>query len=479
MGAAGRIYRNTAYLGVAEIVSRVLQFAIMLYAARLLSQESFGKFSFALSISFIAVILADMGINTLLVREIARDRKSASRYFINSLVVKAFLCIASFLFIVIALNAMGYPDETKKIVYIIWSFTVLSTFTELFYSIFRAFEMMIYDASLKVLRMVILASIGLYALFSGLGAVALSYSFVFAEAIVVMAAFIIALRKFVSLGSSIDLGFMKSLLKKAMPFGLAIIFGSIYFYIGSVILSYSKGDAEVAVFSAAYNIALAILFIPTVYTNAIYPVLSRYYKKSEESLRLLYERSFKYLYIIGLPISLGGYLLADRIISLLYGERYHASVIAFQVISVYLFLKFLNFLLGIVLSSTDRQGKRMLGQGITALFNVLLCLILIPFMGFVGAAIATLATEVFLFLIYYVFLSKSWYFFNFAKMLVRPAIASAAMSVFIVFSGFGMAATLALSVIIYFSFLLLLGTVDSEDRRIMMMVFSDGKLREN
>ena len=75
MGTARRIYKNTLYLGAAEIVSKILQFVVMLYAARLLSKENFGKFSFALSLSLIAIVLADLGINSLLIREISRNKK--------------------------------------------------------------------------------------------------------------------------------------------------------------------------------------------------------------------------------------------------------------------------------------------------------------------------------------------------------------------------------------------------------------------
>ena len=154
MGTARRIGKNTLYLGTAEVVSRALQFIVMLYAARLLSQQSFGKFSFAVSLSFIAVILADLGINTLLVREISRNKSLASKYFINAFSIKILLSIITLLVVVLVLNALSYPPDTREIVYIIWLFTILSTFTELFYSIFRAFEMMLYDALLKILRMV-------------------------------------------------------------------------------------------------------------------------------------------------------------------------------------------------------------------------------------------------------------------------------------------------------------------------------------
>lgn len=473
MGTARRIYKNTAYLGIAEVVSRVLQFAVMLYAARLLSQQNFGKFSFALSLSFMAVILADLGINTLLIREISRNKNLVSKYFINAFSIKIVLSIITFFIIVAVLNALNYPEITRQIVYIIWLFTILSTFTELFYSIFRAFEQMFYDAFLKILRMSILAVAGIYVLFKGYGVIIFSYTFVFTEIIVITIASLIALKKFIKLDIVIDPVFIKSTLKKALPFGLAFIFGGIYFFIGSIILSKIKGDFEVAIFSAAYNIALALLFIPTVYTNAIYPVLSRYYKQSKPELKLLYEKSFKYLYIIGIPISLGIYALANRIIFFLYGTEYHSSTIALKIISLYLFLKFINFLLGTVLSSINKQNKRMLGQGITAGFSILLNIFLIPIIGFVGAALSTLITEILLFILYYLFVSKSWYYYNFAGILIKPIIAVIIMSLFIKFTSLGLVITILLSSIIYFAVLLVLRTLDKKDYEIIKKIFKN------
>ena len=477
MGIARRIYKNTTYLGIAEIVSRVLQFVVMLYAARLLSQQNFGKFSFALSLSFMAVILADLGINTLLIREISRNKSLVSKYFINAFSIKIVLSIITFFIIVAVLNALNYPEITRQIVYIIWLFTILSTFTELFYSIFRAFEQMFYDAFLKILRMSILAVTGIYVLFKGYGVIIFSYTFVFTEIIVITLASLIALKKFIKLDIRIDPVFIKSTLKKALPFGLAFIFGSIYFFIGSIMLSKMKGDVEVAIFSAAYNIALALIFIPTVYINAIYPVLSRYYKEGKSGLRLLYERSFKYLYIIGLPISLGIFMLSDEIIGFLYGARYSISSIALRIISLYLFLKFINFLLGIVLSSIDKQNKRMLGQGITAGISILLNLLLIPLIGFVGAAISTLITEIFLFIIYYIFVSKSWYYYNFLGILPKPIIAVIIMSLFIGFTNLNLIITIIASAAIYLSVLMVLRTLDKKDYEIIRKIFKNEEQR--
>ncbi len=479
MGTAKRIYKNTMYLGAAEIVSKILQFVVMLYAARLLSKEYFGKFSFALSLSLIAIVFADLGINTLLIREISRKKEAASRYFVNAFATKIVLSLAAFALIALVLNILGYPSDTKQIVYIITLFTILSTFTELFYSIFRAFEMMIYDAFLKILRMVLLTISSLYVLFNDYGIFAFSYVFVIVELVVLLFAAAIALKKFIKIGHVIDMALIKSVLKKALPFGLAFVFGSIYFYIGSVMLSKIKGDEEVAIYSVAYNIALAILFIPTVYTNAIYPVLSRYYRESKEKLGLLYEKSFKYLYIIGLPISVGLYLLSPKIIEFFYGKEYLGAIIALQIISWYLFIKFLNFLLGIVLSSADEQNKRMLSQGTTALFNVVLNLILIPKMGYIGAALSTFFTEIFLFLVYYWYVSKKMYFYNFSNILIKPLISVLIMFIFIKFVNMGLFLTIILSALVYFTVLVALKTFDKKDSEIIKNVFANEKLQQN
>ena len=124
MGTARRISRNTAYLAAAEMVSKVLQFVVMIYAARLLSQEDFGKFSFALSLSFIAMILADWGLNQLLVRTVARDKGGLEKYVANSIFLKIIFSALSGAFIVIVLNLFRYPQTTKGIVYIIWLFAM-------------------------------------------------------------------------------------------------------------------------------------------------------------------------------------------------------------------------------------------------------------------------------------------------------------------------------------------------------------------
>src|SRR3989338_11306241 len=478
MGAVRNISRNMMFLTAGELVSKILQFVLMVYAARLLDQASFGKFSFALSLSFIAIIAADLGINQLLIREIARSKKSVSKYFINAFVVKMPFALVAYLFIIILLNSLSYPKDTRYVVYAIWIFTIISNFTDLFYSIFRAFERMFYDSMIKILRMLLLTAIGLYVLFNGYGVLAFSIVFIAVEALMLLIAYLTATQKFMKLTFDINFKFMKDLVKTAYPLGIAFIFSSVYFYIDSVMLSKMRGDVEVAVYSVAYNLALAILFIPAVYSNAVYPVMSRYYKTSKDNLIFLYKKSFKYIYIIGLPISAGLYILAARIIVFLYGKEYLSSVIAFQIISWFLFIKFLNYLMAYALSSVDQQNSRMIGQGLTAVFNVVLNLILIPKMGFEGAAWATFFTEIFLFILYYWYVSKSLHSFNFIPILIKPLIATAVMVTFIIYANLRLLLIIPLAALVYSAVILMLRTFEKEDYRIFKKMFIKADIKE-
>ncbi len=237
-----------------------------------------------------------------------------------------------------------------------------------------------------------------------------------------------------------------------------------------------RGPIDVANYGAAYNLVIALLFIPSIYATAIYPVMSMYFKSDNKKLRFIYKKSFKYLYILGLPISFGIFLLAEKILDFLYGSKYQASALALKIVAWFVFLKFINFLLGTVLSSIDKQKQRMYSQGSTAAFNVLLNLVLIPFMGFVGAAISTLITEIFLFFIYYFYTSKYLVYYNFLPEIFKPLTAALVMATFIIFVELHVAAAVLFSALIYFAVILILRTFDRSDIKLVQKILKNEKI---
>lgn len=475
-GTARRITANFASLLTSQIISRVLQLIIFAYLARMLGKEDFGIFSFAFAFGLLIAIIADFGLSSILVREISRDKKSASKYLSNALIIKVFLSIITIILSFLFLNIMGYSQEVKAVAYVMLGFALLQTFTELYYAIFRAFERMHYDAFIKLLRVLMLLAAIFYLIRNGFGLLESSFAFFAIEAIVLIVAFLITYTRFVKISFEFDYAFSRELMKSSSLFFFSMIFIGMYLYIDQIMISKMRGTTEVGLYSAAANIIIALIFIPQMYGNAIYPVFSRFYLTSKKMLKYAYERSFKYMFILGLPAASGIFVLSDSIILALYGEEYIASSIVLKILSGYIFLKFLNPLTGYTLISINKQGSRLFGQGTAALINILLNLILIPKYGIVGAASATLITEIIFLIIYKSFITKYGFTLGFVfKFIHKPVFATAVMvaSLYLAnrmvstyFTGMisYLIAMIIFGMIIYSITLLTVRIIDKEDR---------------
>ena len=469
-GTARRITTNFISLITAEIISRILQFIIFVYLARTLGKDNFGIFSFGLAFALLVMVIVDFGLNQLFIREISRNKKLASKYLFNGIVIKIFLAIFAMLFAYLFLNIMNYSSEVKTVAYIMLLFALIQSFNELNFSIFRAFERMYYEMGTKIFRMLILISLIFYLIKNNYGFIASVLAFPITEFIVLGIATLLVYSKFTKISFEFDYAFSKMIVKESSLFFFSLIFTTLYLYVDQIMISKFRNTTEVGIYSAAANIIIALIFIPLMYANSIYPVISRFYITSKKSLKLAYERSFKYMLVLGLPIAAGIYKLSDKIILLLYGKEYLASAVVLSILSVYIFLKFLNPITGYTLMATDKQGTRLFSQATAAIINIILNFILIPLYGIIGAAFATLITEIIFFFMYTFFIMK--YSFNFKfiiKFVYKPLIAAAIMVFSLLFID-NLFLAIFIGFFIYISVLFILKIVDKEDKQIFYKI---------
>ena len=159
MNTARRLTANFLVLAFSEFFSKAMQLVVFVYIARILGKESFGIFSFGLAFGLLAAIIADFGLSSLIVREISRSRKDAEKYLSNAVAIKMVLSLITAVISYLLLSIIGYGSQEKTIAYVMLAFAILQTFTDIYCSIFRAFERMHYDASIKILRMLMLSGI--------------------------------------------------------------------------------------------------------------------------------------------------------------------------------------------------------------------------------------------------------------------------------------------------------------------------------
>ncbi|MCX6738034.1 MAG: oligosaccharide flippase family protein [Candidatus Parcubacteria bacterium] len=115
-GIKQTIIKNTFWLTLAETISRFLRLILIIYAARILGANEYGKLTFALSFVSFFVIFSDFGISPLITRELSQD-KDKEKEFYSVVFLKIILGILAF---VLAVTSSFFITQSREIQIIIW-----------------------------------------------------------------------------------------------------------------------------------------------------------------------------------------------------------------------------------------------------------------------------------------------------------------------------------------------------------------------
>ncbi|MDP2727008.1 MAG: polysaccharide biosynthesis C-terminal domain-containing protein, partial [Dehalococcoidia bacterium] len=208
-----------------------------------------------------------------------------------------------------------------------------------------------------------------------------------------------------------------------------------------------------------------LVIIPSLFTLAVFPILSRYADAGGGALLRAYTLSLRVLLLVAMPLTVGISLLAERIVLLFFGQDYAPAGAALLILIWFLPFSFINSLTQYVLIAVNQQRFLTFAFILGAAFNILANLALIPIYGYLGASVVSVLSEVILMvhILYAVWkhvgkvplLEISW----------RPVVASMVMGVVIWWlRPLNMGALVFLGAVVYVGMLVVLRTFNQEDR---------------
>lgn len=460
---------------MAQIVSIVLGFLYLVYVARYLGVERFGTLSFALAFAGIFTVFSELGLSQLLIREVARDKTLVDKYVGNELSIRMILSFFTLLIICIVITISNYPYQTKLIVIIISLSYIVESFNRLFYSIYQAYEKMEFQSIGLIINTFFLfvgAIVGIYFKYD---VFSFAILYLIVSFICLIYNLIISSVKFTSLDFKNEYLFWKKLIKESLPFGVTSISIRIYVLIDTIMLSILKGDETVGWYSAAYRLVLVLLFIPIIANNCIFPLMSQFHLTSKNSLQLSFEKLFKCMMFIALPLLFGTLFIAHEIILLVYGEQFFNSVIALQILICSLFLIFIRSAFERLLESINKQLSLTKIFITGAFFNIFINLILIPKYSYIGAGIATVLTDLIVFVSITLYTKKIGYLIPTREILniCKMFLACIPMVVFLInYSELSLLLKIFLSALIYFIVSIILWVFDEKDMFLIKSIFN-------
>jgi O-antigen/teichoic acid export membrane protein len=187
----------------------------------------------------------------------------------------------------------------------------------------------------------------------------------------------------------------RSTLKKLWSFGgwvtISQVISPLYLYIDRIFIGMFLSLSAVTYYSVPQEALVRVLVLAISLTATLFPVMSGHSVLSgqENKVKELYHRSVRYLAAIMIPLILGFFLFAPEVVSLWLGKEFAMhSVAIFQVLAFGLFFNSLAQIPTTLLHAIGRPD-------ITAKFHIIelpvalvLNLLLIPWIGIIGAAIA-------------------------------------------------------------------------------------------
>jgi O-antigen/teichoic acid export membrane protein len=139
---------------------------------------------------------------------------------------------------------------------------------------------------------------------------------------------------------------------------------------------------------------LTLLGIASSFSGAILPTLSREFTKNPETIRSWYYNSVKVLLFLGLPIAVGTTFTATKIVALLYQPEIAPAAVALMILVWDLPFVMYHTFSGNIANSTLREGNAARIYVSLGIVNLALNLFLVPQFGIIGAAFATVLTDV-------------------------------------------------------------------------------------
>ncbi|MDA1061025.1 MAG: flippase [bacterium] len=415
MSIARKILGNTIAQVFGKVLVAILGLVVVKISTSYLSVEGYGEYILVYEFLAFFGIAADLGLFTIAVKEMSEDEDQIPKIIGNILSLRTILVLATMMVaIILAFLIPKYQGTRIPIGVAIASITVIITILNGTISSVLQTKLKMQIASFTtVLGKLISVAFMAYVVFYGFPEDTTTGFYMLLVAGVI-GNFIMLLttnyyvRKITPLKYRFDIDLWKKVLKKSLPYGIALILNTIYFRIDSILISLMRGQEEVGIYGVAMKMLEHFAILPLYFMNSVLPVLTKAIKEKTclpagkaDKYKEIIRYAFDFLAALAVPMVVGGVILAFPIIFVIatpeflsrLGEGFYGSDIAFQILIFALLFQFLNVLFAFILIALDKQTKLLYINGACVIFNLVANIIVIPTYGFRGAAVTSVLSE--------------------------------------------------------------------------------------
>ena len=394
-GTGKTVARNAVFLLVAKAVSTALGLVLVLFMARNLGDSQFGIYTIGLAIGGICGILADVGLNNLTTRQLARDPSSASGFLGNVISIKLLLAVPVAVCAFFILILFDYNPYTRYLILIIVANSLLfNGMHSFYYHVIEGFERMQYITILEVIKRIAYLCAGFFTIHFGYGILVFVIGLLICDGVNLLIIWWICRRSFgIRINFGVTIQKWPGLIRKALPFGLLMAFTMILSSTDVVMIGALHSEESAGWYGAAIRLISTLSLIPLMSASAMFPSVSRLHHDGPGKGGKILTDVIRPMVLMGIPVAVGTTMLAEPIVILLFKQEYILAAPALRILIWSLCLNFVSLPMVLFLSAVDRQVYATISMGLCALLNIIFNIYLIPAYGLIGASITTVISQ--------------------------------------------------------------------------------------
>ena len=392
--ADSRVIKNAGWIIGCKIAQSFINLIISMFSARYLGPSNYGLITYAASIVAFVVPIMQLGLSKTLVLDIIErpEREGAvlgTALFMNFIsAIACVIAVSGYLFVADA------DEPTTILVGILYSISLLFQATEILQYWFQAKMLSKYTSVSTIIAYFFVAAYKVYLLVNGKSVVwfAISNSI---DYLLVSVILLLIYKKIGSQRLSVSLSLGKEMFSRSKHYIVSVMMVTIFQQTDRIMLKQMLNETETGYYSAAVTCATVSGFVFSAIIDSFRPVILEKKKSGSED----FDKEMKLLYTVITYLSLAQCLVivffAKPIVLFLYGEAYIPSVSPLRVAVWFTTFSYYGSVRNIWILAENKQRYLWIINLSGALLNVFLNYLLIPYIGTIGAATASFATQFF------------------------------------------------------------------------------------
>ena len=439
-----RLAKNSVVPIALTLFNRVMDMAFAALMLRILGPANAGDYYYATKIFVWFDILTNFGLNTYLTREVARDRQNARGYLLNTTFIRLGLSAAAvpillgFLAVrqtlVAGITSPASPQVVVAILLLYLGLVPSSISTGLT-ALFYAYEKAEVPAAVTSITTIVKVTVQTLALILGWGIVGLAGTSILINLVTLSILGLMAWRLFAALRRAPEGStglrspearrVRREMVRDSWPLMLNHLLATLFFTVDVFLMEPILGPEAVGFYSIGGKLVDALMVVPSMFTMALFPVISRQAHGNREAMMRFYRLGGKILLLLALPAALISTVAAREMVLLLGGSEYlPGAVRSLQIMAWLMPISWLNGITQYVLIALDRQRYLTRAYALGFAFSLTANLLIMPRLGYQGSAAIHVLAEMVLFAPFVIGVRRYMGSVGWRELLMRPILAA-------------------------------------------------------